>query len=126
MPDAWPAVSVTVPVKVSASCVSVPDQVPPKAVGVVGPRLAGAVGLAVAAGVRAVAAGQVDAYYEQGVQYWDIAAGALIAREAGARTGGLHGLPAGPDLTIAAADGLFADLHDLLAEARAAGESAAG
>ncbi len=73
-----------------------------------------------------VAAGQVDAYYEQGVQYWDIAAGGLIAREAGARMGGLHGQPAGPDLTIAAADGLFADLHDLLAEASAAGEPAAG
>jgi myo-inositol-1(or 4)-monophosphatase len=73
-----------------------------------------------------VAAGQVDAYYEQGVQYWDIAAGGLIAREAGARTGGLHGQPAGPDLTIAAADGLFADLHDLLAEARAAAELTAG
>jgi myo-inositol-1(or 4)-monophosphatase len=72
-----------------------------------------------------VAAGQVDAYYEQGVQYWDIAAGGLIAREAGAMTGGLHGQPAGPDLMIAAADALFADLHDLLAEARAAGEPTA-
>jgi myo-inositol-1(or 4)-monophosphatase len=68
-----------------------------------------------------VAAGQVDAYYEQGVQYWDIAAGGLIAREAGARTGGLRGQAAGPDMTIAAAPGLFEGLHDLLAEAGAAG-----
>jgi myo-inositol-1(or 4)-monophosphatase len=68
-----------------------------------------------------VATGQVDAYYEQGVQYWDIAAGGLIAREAGAMTGGLHGQAAGPDMTIAAAAGLFAELHDLLAEAGAAG-----
>ncbi len=32
-----------------------------------------------------VAAGTVDAYYEEGLSLWDIAAGALIAREAGAR-----------------------------------------
>jgi len=38
-----------------------------------------------------VAAGQVDGYYEQGLNYWDMAAGALIAREAGAMTGGLQG-----------------------------------
>lgn len=31
-----------------------------------------------------VAAGQLDAYYEEGVQLWDWAAGALIAAEAGA------------------------------------------
>ncbi len=73
-----------------------------------------------------VAAGQVDAYYEQGVQYWDIAAGGLIAREAGALTGGLHGQAAGSELTIAAAAGLFAELHDLLAEARPRAEPGPG
>jgi myo-inositol-1(or 4)-monophosphatase len=31
-----------------------------------------------------VAAGQVDAFYEEGVQHWDVAAGGLIATEAGA------------------------------------------
>jgi fructose-1,6-bisphosphatase/inositol monophosphatase family enzyme len=62
-----------------------------------------------------VAAGQVDAYYEQGLKYWDVAAGGLIAREAGALTGGLRGQPAGTDMTIAAGPGLFAELHDLLA-----------
>jgi myo-inositol-1(or 4)-monophosphatase len=62
-----------------------------------------------------VAAGQVDAYYERGVHSWDIAAGGLIAREAGAMTGGLRGQPAGTDMTIAAAASLFAELHDLLA-----------
>jgi myo-inositol-1(or 4)-monophosphatase len=61
-----------------------------------------------------VAAGRVDAYYERGVNYWDIAAGGLIAREAGARTGGLSGRPPGPDLTIAAGPGLFEELHDQL------------
>jgi myo-inositol-1(or 4)-monophosphatase len=62
-----------------------------------------------------VAAGQVDAYYERGLKYWDVAAGGLIAREAGALTGGLRGQAAGTDMTIAAGPGLFAELHDLLA-----------
>jgi myo-inositol-1(or 4)-monophosphatase len=61
-----------------------------------------------------VAAGRVDAYYERGVNYWDIAAGGLIAREAGARMGGLSGEPAGPDLTIVAGPGLFDELHGQL------------
>jgi myo-inositol-1(or 4)-monophosphatase len=35
-----------------------------------------------------LAAGRVDAYYERGVNYWDWAAGGLVATEAGARLGG--------------------------------------
>jgi len=62
-----------------------------------------------------LAAGHVDAYYERGVNYWDIAAGGLIAREAGAHVAGLHGQAAGPSMTLAAGPGLFGDLHDLLA-----------
>lgn len=62
-----------------------------------------------------VAAGNVDGYYERGVQYWDIAAGSLIAEEAGAVVGGLAGRPAGPSMTIGAGRALFAELHDLLA-----------
>ena len=61
-----------------------------------------------------VAAGNVDGYYERGVQYWDIAAGTLIAREAGAVVGGLAGRPAGPSMTISAGPALFTELHDLL------------
>ena len=61
-----------------------------------------------------VAAGNVDGYFERGVQYWDIAAGTLIAREAGAVVGGLAGKPAGPSMTIGAGQALFAELHDLL------------
>jgi myo-inositol-1(or 4)-monophosphatase len=57
----------------------------------------------------------VDAYYEQGVHEWDIAAGGLIAREAGAMMGGIHGQPAGESMTIAADPVLFRALHDLLA-----------
>ena len=38
----------------------------------------------------AVAAGRMDAYYERGLNYWDYAAGGLIAREAGATWGALR------------------------------------
>jgi myo-inositol-1(or 4)-monophosphatase len=62
-----------------------------------------------------VAAGRVDAYYEQGAHEWDIAAGGLIAREAGAVTGGLAGVAAGEAMTIAADPELFRALHDVLA-----------
>jgi myo-inositol-1(or 4)-monophosphatase len=61
-----------------------------------------------------VAAGHVDGYYERGVHDWDIAAGALIAREAGAVVAGLAGRPAGVEMTVAAPPGLFGELHDLL------------
>jgi myo-inositol-1(or 4)-monophosphatase len=63
----------------------------------------------------AVAAGRVDAYYERGLNYWDYAAGALIAAEAGARVGGLRGAPPGTSMTIAAGPGLFAPLATALA-----------
>jgi myo-inositol-1(or 4)-monophosphatase len=63
-----------------------------------------------------VARGQVDAYYERGMQPWDIAAGAVIAREAGARVNGLHGVPPTAELTIAAPPELFGPLHNLLAD----------
>jgi myo-inositol-1(or 4)-monophosphatase len=61
-----------------------------------------------------VAAGRVDAYYERGVHYWDVAAGGLIAREAGAEAGGLPG-PAGPDGILAASPALYRELQELLA-----------
>jgi myo-inositol-1(or 4)-monophosphatase len=61
------------------------------------------------------AAGHVDAYYEQGLYPWDLAAGGLIAAEAGCRVEGLHGAPAGRPLVIAAPPALFGLLHDVLA-----------
>lgn len=64
----------------------------------------------------AVASGRLDAYYEQGLAPWDLAAGGLIAREAGARVEGAHGAAAGPGLVIAAPPGLFAALHDVVAD----------
>jgi myo-inositol-1(or 4)-monophosphatase len=63
-----------------------------------------------------VAAGRVDAYYERGVNYWDFAAGGLVATEAGAVLGGLSGKPPGSALTIAAPQPLFTELHDQLAK----------
>lgn len=63
-----------------------------------------------------VAAGRLDAYYERGLNAWDLAAGALIAREAGALTGGRPGEPESGDLTLAASPGLFAPLQELLEE----------
>ncbi|MEV0583565.1 inositol monophosphatase family protein [Nonomuraea sp. NPDC050310] len=62
-----------------------------------------------------VAAGRVDAYYERGTNLWDHAAGGLIAQEAGAVLGGLHGRPASQEMAICAAPELFAELHDLIA-----------
>ena len=62
-----------------------------------------------------VASGTVDAYYERGVNLWDIAAGGLIAAEAGAQVTGLQGRPPSPSMTLAAPPPLLGELHDLLA-----------
>ncbi|MBM0228619.1 MULTISPECIES: inositol monophosphatase family protein [Micromonospora] len=67
------------------------------------------------------AEGRVDAYYEKGLAAWDQAAGGLVATEAGLRVAGLDGLPAGPDLVIAAPPALFAPLHSRLAALDASG-----
>ncbi|WP_301125747.1 inositol monophosphatase family protein [Streptomyces cacaoi] len=61
-----------------------------------------------------VAAGRLDGFYERGLNPWDLAAGDLIAREAGARTGGRPGLPADTELTVAASPGVFDALQPLL------------
>jgi len=62
----------------------------------------------------ALASGRVDAYYEQGLKPWDLAAGGLVAEEAGAVVGGLRGGPAGEALVVAAPVGLFEPLVELL------------
>ena len=61
------------------------------------------------------AEGRVDAFYEQGLRPWDLAAGGLIAAEAGLRVTGLGGGPAGEAMTLAAPEGLYTALHDRLA-----------
>ncbi|ANW17619.1 inositol monophosphatase family protein [Streptomyces clavuligerus] len=63
-----------------------------------------------------VAAGRLDGYYERGLHPWDLAAGDLIAREAGALTGGRPGSPPAHDLTVAASPTLFGPLQGLLDE----------
>ncbi|MFR9724608.1 inositol monophosphatase family protein [Streptomyces sp. MS19] len=63
-----------------------------------------------------VAAGRLDGYYERGLHPWDLAAGDLIAREAGALTGGRPGRRPDGDLTVAASPGVFAVLQPLLDE----------
>ena len=62
----------------------------------------------------AVAAGRVDAYYEQGLSPWDMSAGLLVATEAGARVGGLRGREPSGDMVVASSPGVFDALHDLL------------
>jgi myo-inositol-1(or 4)-monophosphatase len=64
----------------------------------------------------ALATGRVDAYYEQGLQPWDLAAGGLVASEAGAVVTGLRGKPASEALVVAAAPGLVEPLTALLTE----------
>lgn len=63
-----------------------------------------------------VAAGRVDAYYESGLGPWDLAAGALIATEAGARLGALDGGPVRPESVLAAHPERFEELRNLLVE----------
>ncbi|WP_432484587.1 inositol monophosphatase family protein [Kineococcus esterisolvens] len=58
-----------------------------------------------------VGAGRLDAYYERGLKPWDMAAGALVAGEAGALVTGFDGGPAGPEGVLAAAGGLHAALR---------------
>lgn len=60
------------------------------------------------------AAGMVDAYYEDGLNSWDVVAGELIAREAGCRTGDFAGGPASPAELLVAPPALFEQLCALL------------
>jgi myo-inositol-1(or 4)-monophosphatase len=60
-----------------------------------------------------VAAGQLDAYYEDGVNVWDWAAGALIAAESGA-TVALPPAAGGAGFVMAAGAGIADTLHGAL------------
>ncbi|BBY16471.1 inositol monophosphatase family protein [Mycolicibacterium litorale] len=66
-----------------------------------------------------VAAGQLDAYYEDGVNVWDWAAGALIAAEAGATVSlpPTAGAVGGAGLVVAAAPGIAAEFDEALRRA---------
>jgi myo-inositol-1(or 4)-monophosphatase len=63
----------------------------------------------------AVAAGRLDGFYERGLNYWDWAAGALVAAEAGAEVGGLRGAPISGSMAVVAGPGLFGPLSAALA-----------
>ncbi len=62
----------------------------------------------------AVAAGQLDGYFESGTKPWDHGAGSLIAREAGAVVGGLNGAKEGTDMLIATNAHLYEEIEKLL------------
>jgi myo-inositol-1(or 4)-monophosphatase len=66
-----------------------------------------------------VATGTLDAYYERGVNVWDIAAAALVLTEAGGELRGLRGAAAGPEMVVAGGDPLLADLVGLLTDMQA-------
>jgi len=74
---------------------------------------------AAAVDLCSVACGRLDAYYERGLAPWDLAAGVLVAQEAGATVGDLRGGPASGEFVLAAAPRLFEDLRDLLTRAGA-------
>ena len=67
----------------------------------------------------AVAAGQVDLYYERGLNVWDVAAAALVVREAGGTVSGLEGRPLGDRTVLAGDAALCARLEPLLVAAGA-------
>jgi myo-inositol-1(or 4)-monophosphatase len=69
---------------------------------------------AAAVDLCSVACGRLDAYYERGLAPWDRAAGALIAREAGATVGDLTGGDGSGDFVLASAPGLFDPLRAVL------------
>lgn len=69
-----------------------------------------------------VAAGRVDAYFEEGTRIWDRAAGGLVAAEVGAWVGGVDGGPPSDDGVLAAHPAIAGPLRELIAgAARAAG-----
>jgi myo-inositol-1(or 4)-monophosphatase len=71
---------------------------------------------AAAADLCYVAAGRLDAYFEEWLGPWDLAAGELIAREAGCLTGSIDGGPVRPQSVLVANPALFGPLRRLLAD----------
>lgn len=66
-----------------------------------------------------IAAGRIDAYFEQGLNPWDQAAGALLVQEAGGVVRGIDGEVATHRMTIAGHADVVAELHAALVELRA-------
>jgi len=61
-----------------------------------------------------VASGKVDAYFEYGLNIWDIAAGLIIVQEAGGKVSDLEGNFPSEDFVIAASPTIHTHLLDLL------------
>jgi myo-inositol-1(or 4)-monophosphatase len=61
-----------------------------------------------------VAAGRLDAYFEEGLGPWDFAAGELIAREAGCRSGDFGDGRASSDELLVANPALFDEVRSLI------------
>jgi myo-inositol-1(or 4)-monophosphatase len=70
---------------------------------------------AAAADLCNLAAGRVDVYFEQYLGPWDLAAGELVAREAGCVTGSLDGGAVRPESVLAANPALFGPMRELIA-----------
>ncbi|WP_425432781.1 inositol monophosphatase family protein [Georgenia soli] len=66
-----------------------------------------------------VADGRLDAYYETGLNPWDMAAGALVVAEAGGVVQGLDGGPASAAMTVAGPGPLVSELTAALHRAGA-------
>jgi myo-inositol-1(or 4)-monophosphatase len=62
-----------------------------------------------------VAEGTLDVLYERGLNPWDLAAGEVVAREAGAEVRGLRGRAASADMAVVGPAATAATLADLLA-----------
>jgi myo-inositol-1(or 4)-monophosphatase len=75
---------------------------------------------AAAVDLCSVACGRVDAYYEKGLAPWDLAAGGLIAAEAGAVVTDFWGGPPVAGAVVAAAPGIADALRALVLDAGAA------
>src|SRR5690606_7730237 len=74
---------------------------------------------AAAVDLCSVACGRFDGYYERGLAPWDLAAGGLIATEAGAVVTDFDGGPARAGSVVAAAPGIAEGLLELLVAAGA-------
>ncbi len=61
-----------------------------------------------------VACGRLDAYFEEHLNSWDLAAGVVIASEAGAATSNFRGGPANSEAVVAAAPGVHGALLELI------------
>jgi myo-inositol-1(or 4)-monophosphatase len=71
---------------------------------------------AAAADLCHVAAGRLDVYFEEFLGPWDLAAGELIAREAGCRSGDLQGGPVRPASVLVTNPALFEPTRQLISD----------